>query len=452
MRRNSLAFRLVAGAAVWCALWLSAGGYALSTVFGRTVERNFDVRLGVLLEGLVAGSELAEDRGLQLRPQLGEPRFDQPLSGWYWQISDGERVVRRSPSLWDARLPVDLGPDRPVAARDTVGPDGQPLRLLARPITLPGADTAFIYAVAGDRREIQADRQIFNRLLAFALAVLFAGVVGAVLVQVRFGLEPLRRIGRALSGIRAGKAARLEGEFPAEIAPLATELNALLDHNEALVERARTHVGNLAHGLKTPLSVLTNEAGRSQGPLAELVARQVALMRRQVDHHLARARAIATGTILGARTDVLPVLDDLRRTLGRIYAEKALAIDLDCPPDVAFRGARQDLEEMLGNLLDNACKWARARVSVRVELAGEQLQVGIEDDGPGLPPARRAEVLARGRRLDEQVPGTGLGLAIAADLAQLYRGRLVLEEAEGGGLRALLTLPAAASAILRRAS
>jgi signal transduction histidine kinase len=449
MRRNSLAFRLVAGAAVWCAIWLSAGGYALSTLFGRTVERNFDVRLGVLLEGLVAGSELAEGGALQLRPQLGEPRFDQPLSGWYWQISDGERAVRRSPSLWDARLPVDLAPDRSVAARDTVGPDGQPLRLLVRPIILPGAEQAFVYAVAGDRREIQADRQNFNRLLTFALGALFAGVVGAVLVQVRFGLEPLRRMGRALSGIRAGKAARLEGDFPAEIEPLATELNALLDYNEALVERARTHVGNLAHGLKTPLSVLTNEARRSDGPLAELVARQVALMRRQVDHHLARARAIATGTILGARTDVLPVLDDLGRTLGRIYADKALAIEVACPPEAAFRGARQDLEEMLGNLLDNACKWALARVTVRVALDGQLLQLAIADDGPGLPSARRAEVLERGRRLDEQVPGTGLGLAIVADLAQLYRGRLVLEEAEGGGLRALLTLPAALSAMLR---
>jgi signal transduction histidine kinase len=452
MKRNSLAFRLVASAAVWCALWLSAGGYALSTLFGRTVERNFDVRLGVLLEGLVAGSELVEDGTLQLRPQLGEPRFDQPLSGWYWQISDGKQVVRRSPSLWDGRLPVDLAPDRLVAAFDVLGPDRQPLRLLVRPITLPGAQQAFVYAVAGDRREIQADRQSFNRLLIFALGALFAGVVGAVLVQVRFGLEPLRRMGRALSGIRAGKAARLEGEFPAEIAPLATELNALLDHNEALVERARTHVSNLAHGLKTPLSVLTNEARRSHGALAELVTRQVALMRRQVDHHLARARAIATGTILGARTDVLPVLEDLRRTLERIYAEKALAIEVVCRPEVAFRGARQDLEEMLGNLLDNACKWARARVSVRVEFAGEQLRVAIEDDGPGLPPTRRAEVLERGRRLDEQVPGTGLGLAIVADLAQLYRGRLVLEGAGSGGLCALLTLPAAPISNLRRAS
>jgi signal transduction histidine kinase len=324
---------------------------------------------------------------------------------------------------------------------------------LVRAITLPGAEGPLLYAVAGDRGEIELDRQGFNRLLSLALAILFVGVLGAVLVQVRFGLEPLRRMGRALGAIRGGATARLEGDFPAEIEPLAAELNALLDHNEALVERARTHVGNLAHGLKTPLSVLTNEAGRSQGPLAELVGRQVALMRRQVDHHLARARAIATGSILGARTDVLPVLDDLGRTLERIYADKGLAIELACAPELAFRGARQDLEEMLGNLMDNACKWAAARVSVRADAApGQVLQIAIEDDGPGLPPSRRAEVLERGRRLDEQVPGTGLGLAIAADLAQLYGGRLVLDAASTGGLRALLVLPAAETLLARRAS
>jgi signal transduction histidine kinase len=452
MRRNSLAFRLVAGAAVWCALWLSAGGYALSALFGDTVDRNFDARLGVLLEGVVAGSELSADGELQLRLQVGEPRFQQPLSGWYWQIDDGAQLLRRSHSLWDASLPVALAPGQLAAARDVVGPDGQPLRLLVRAITLPGADTPLLYAVAGDLREIQRDRQNFNRVLSLGLAVMFIGVIGAALVQIRFGLEPLRRIGRALGAIRGGATARLEGDFPAEIAPLATELNALLDHNEALVERARTHVGNLAHGLKTPLSVLTNEARRTEGPLAELVGRQVALMRRQVDHHLARARAIATGSILGARTEVLPVLRDLERTLGRIYAERALAIELACPSELAFRGARQDLEEMLGNLMDNSCKWAAARVTVRAEPAGDHLHIAIEDDGPGLPASRRAEVLERGRRLDEQVPGTGLGLAIVADLAQLYGGRLVLDTAAAGGLRALLSLPAAETLTTRRAS
>jgi signal transduction histidine kinase len=452
MRRNSLAFRLVASAAVWCALWLSGGGYALSALFGETVERNFDARLEVLLEALVAGSELSDNGELELRLQLGEPRFEQPLSGWYWQIGNGARALRRSPSLWDATLPLSPAPGQLTAAQDISGPDGQSLRMLVRAITLPGADAPLLYAVAGDRREIRLDKQNFNRLMSLALAVMFVGLIGAVLAQVRFGLEPLRRMGRALGAIRAGASARLEGDFPAEIEPLARELNALLDHNEALVERARTHVGNLAHGLKTPLSVLTNEARRTEGPLAELVGRQVALMRRQVDHHLARARAIATGSILGARTEVLPVLHDLERTLSRIYAEKALAIRVDGPPELAFRGARQDLEEMLGNLMDNACKWASAKVTVQAEAAGERLQIAIEDDGPGLPAPQRAEVLERGRRLDEHVPGTGLGLAIVADLAQLYGGRLVLDTAGAGGLRALLSLPAAETLSTRRAS
>ena len=175
MRRNSLAFRLVASAAVWCAVWLSAGGYALSALFGNTVERNFDARLGVLLEGLVAGSELKPDGWLDLRRQLGEPRFDQPLSGWYWQIEDRGRILRRSPSLWDAQLPVALAPGELTAAQDVAGPDGQPLRLLVRAITLPGAEAPLLYAVAGDRREIQLDRQGFNRLLSLALASCSSG-------------------------------------------------------------------------------------------------------------------------------------------------------------------------------------------------------------------------------------------------------------------------------------
>jgi signal transduction histidine kinase len=443
MRRNSLAFRLVAGAAVWGALVLSAGGYALSALFGDNVERNFDAHLAVLLEGLVAGSELGVGGRLELRLQLGEPRFTQPLSGWYWQINNGARALDRSSSLWDQSLPVDLAPDRSSAANDVIGPDGQELRLLIRTITLPGADAPLLYAVAGDRAEIRTDKQRFNRLLSLALGALFLGLLGAVVIQVRFGLEPLRRIESALAAIRIGAARRLEGHFPYEISTLADELNALLDHDEALVERARTHVGNLAHGLKTPLSVLTNEAARRDGPLAELVARQVTQMRRLVDHHLARARAMATGSVLGARTEVAPVLGDLQRTLLRIYAPRALAIEVDCAAGLAFRGARQDLEEMLGNLLDNACKWATHSVVVRVAQEAARLSMTIEDDGPGLPADRRAEVLERGRRLDERVPGSGLGLAIVADIAELYRGTIALDRAPAGGLRVRLELPVA---------
>jgi len=443
MSRNSLAFRLVASAAVWCALLLSAGGYGLSALFADTVQRTFDARLLVLLEGLVAGSDLDANGELELRLQLGEPRFEQPFSGWYWQISAEGRPLARSTSLWDQQLPVPPASGLEATGSDAAGPDGRGLRLVARAITLPGRDVPLTYVVAGDRSEITRESERFNRLLAIALGVLFVGLIGAVLIQVLFGLEPLRRMGRALAAIRAGETRRLTGDFPTEIEPLAVELNALIDHSERLVERARTHVGNLAHGLKTPLAVLTNEAGRAQGPLAELALRQVALMRRQVDHHLARARAAAAGSILGARTDVLPVLRDLERTLGRIHAEKQLSIEIACPASLAFRGARQDLEEMLGNLMDNACKWARWRVSVEAASADHAIVIAIEDDGDGLPEGLRADVLERGRRLDETKPGSGLGLAIVTDLAELYGGRLELASSRLGGLAARLTLPAA---------
>ena len=443
MRRNSLAFRLVASAAIWCALLLSVGGFALSRLFADTVERNFDARLRVLLEGVVAGSDLAQDGTLALRPQLGEPRFDQPLSGWYWQISDADGPLRRSASLWDEALPVIPAPGRLGTTLDLIGPHGEPLRVLSRAIGLPGREEPFVYSVAGDGREIDAETEGFNRLLVLGLGTMLLGVVAAVLIQVRFGLEPLRRIRRGLAEIRIGQAKRLAGDYPEEIRPLAEELNALLDHNEAVVERARTHVGNLAHGLKTPIAVLTNEASRSRGSLAALTLRQTALMRQQVDHHLSRARAMATASVIGARCDVAPVLADLQRTLARIYASRELAIEVACPPGVAFRGARQDLEEMLGNLLDNACKWARTRVAARAEAAGERLMVVVEDDGPGLPPERRNEVMQRGRRLDERMPGSGLGLSIVVDIAELYGGALSLHEAASGGLRARLELPAA---------
>ena len=443
MTRNSLAFRLVASAAIWCALLLSVGGYALSRLFEDTVERNFDARLRVLLEGVVAGSDLAADGSLTLRPQLGEPRFEQPLSGWYWQIDDGGRPLQRSASLWDQALPVPPMANGQGVTSDGMGPQHEPLRLLSRAISLPGQGQPFVYTIAGDRREIDAETARFNQLLILGLGTLLAGVVAAVLIQVRFGLEPLRRIRRGLAAIRAGEAKRLAGGYPEEIRPLADELNALLDHNEAVVERARTHVGNLAHGLKTPLAVLTNEAERSQGGLAALTLRQTALMREQVDHHLSRARAMATASVIGARCDVAPVLSDLQRTLARIYATRQLAIEVACPADATFRGARQDLEEMLGNLLDNACKWARSRVGATATTIDERLMVVVEDDGPGLPPERRSEVMERGRRLDEQVPGSGLGLSIVVDIALLYGGTLSLHEAASGGLRARLELPAA---------
>lgn len=439
---KSLASRLVVSAAIWCALLLSVSGFALSALFGDAVRNSFDARLAVLLEGVVAGTAVGEDGRLDLSLQLGEPRFDQPFSGWYWQISDGKEPVRRSSSLWAQTLILPHPEGDEVVLSELPGPSGQTLRVLVRPILLPDQDKRYWYAVAGDESELRRTKNRFDGLLALTLAMLFGGVLAAILIQVRFGLQPLFRIRGALSAIRSGESQRLEGKYPSEIQPLAHELNALIDHSETLIERAQTHVGNLAHGLKTPLSVLANEARDNASPFGNLVDRQTTLMRQQVEHHLARARAAATSTILGARSEVAPALRDLKRTLERIYSERGIAIELVCPDDLAFRGARQDLEEMLGNLMDNACKWADGGVRVRAERREDRIVISVEDDGDGLPPSKRDEVMKRGRRLDESVPGTGLGLSIVDDLASLYGGSFVLGDAALGGLSARLDLPA----------
>ena len=297
--------------------------------------------------------------------------------------------------------------------------------------------------VAGDLSEVENDVAEFNSTLIWSFLVLGAGLIIAILIQVRVGLTPLRRVSMALARIRDGKASRLEGQFPAEIMPLANELNGLIDHNAEVVARARTHVSNLAHFLKTPLTVLSSEAAAQPGPLAEAVARQVEVMRKQVDHYLTRARAAGAMDVLGSRAQVRPVLENLARVLTRMHAARKLTIDVQCPSGLAFRGDRQDLEEMAGNLIDNACKWAKSRVLVRAGRSGSTIELIVGDDGPGLSAEERTLVGERGERLDETVPGTGFGLAIVRDIAKLYGGAMELGESGLGGLEVSLTLPAA---------
>jgi signal transduction histidine kinase len=290
----------------------------------------------------------------------------------------------------------------------------------------------------------QLDRRIaeFNGTLIWSFVVLGLGLVAAVFIQVLVGLQPLRKVTLALQRIRDGSAQRLEGKFPAEIEPLASELNSLLEHSREVVGRARSYVSNLAHFLKTPLTVLSSEASANPGPLADAVSRQVTSMRRQVDHYLARARAAGAVNVLGNRTQVVPVLEDLARVLRRIHTDSNLVIEVQCASALAFRGERQDLEEMAGNLIDNACKWSNGRVRIAAQLAGGSFSLTVEDDGPGLTPKEREQVGERGERLDESVPGSGLGLAIVRDIAKLYGGALDLDDSPLGGLRAKLTLPA----------
>ena len=453
MRPNSLAFRLFASAAAWTLVVLPVTAFLLFSLYRQAVERNFDARLNVYLTSLVA-STTAEGAKTPTAPaNLGEPAFTIPFSGWYWQIKtlDAEQPLFISDSLLDQqlKLPSQEGvtPDQTLTRRAYApGPQDQRLRVVEREIRPAGAQsTPYSYAIAGDAAEIERDLAEFRMMLIAALGVLGLGLVVATLFQVRFGLAPLRAIRHDLAAIRSGDAERLEGELPTEIRPLQQELNALIQSNREIVDRARTHVGNLAHALKTPLSVITNEAREKDGPLAGKVIEQAELMRNQITHHLDRARVAARSGAIGDITDVDGVLNGLKRALDRIYEGRALELDVRSDAGLKFQGEKQDFEEMVGNLLDNACKWAKSRVWVTATRAGgaSNFEVLVDDNGPGLTEAERERAVKRGQRLDETKSGSGLGLSIVAELAHLYKGRFELEPSPQGGLRARLELPAA---------
>ncbi|HWA92835.1 MAG TPA: sensor histidine kinase [Rhizomicrobium sp.] len=451
---DSLAFRLIAAALIWTVIALAAGGYVLSQAFSSAVEDNFDTTLQVDMDGLITAAEPDPNGEVVLEERLLNHQFSRAYSGLYWQITPLQSGghVQISHSLLDRTIDI-VNPEHSgeLTFGYADGPEGQRLRVLAQHIEFPIAATArkddakaYIFLVAGNLADVAAETRDFNGTLIWAFTLLGAGLIIAVILQVRVGLLPLRRVRESLSRIRDGKARRLEGKFPAEIQPLASELNSLIQHSEEVVGRARTHVANLAHFLKTPLSVLASEAEARPGPLADQVRRQVDSMRRQVDHYLARGRAAGALDVLGNRTRVKPVLDDLARVLMRIHEERGIEVEVECPPALFFRGERQDLEEMAGNLMDNACKWAKSRVLVTAVGEGAAWRLAVGDDGRGLAPEDRERVMTRGERLDESVPGSGLGLSIVEDIAKLYGGRLELGQSALGGLEAGLRLPAIA--------
>ncbi|MCC2108759.1 MAG: sensor histidine kinase [Hyphomicrobiales bacterium] len=452
--QESIARRLFLTAAAWILVILGVAGVLLSAYYRRTSEAGFDQRLNVYLRALVADVASSGDDQRSDPGELGDPQFDLVQSGWYWQITrlDSEKPqIRASRSLFAARLPrlaesgvpADIGGAR---AGYGAGPDKRTLRIVERQISVGDAGL-YLVQVAATTEDLESQIGRFEVSLAVAFALLAAGLLATTAFQVSFGLRPLRQLETAVSAIRRGAAERIEGDYPTEIAPLADELNLLVAANREVVERARTQVGNLAHALKTPLSVLINEAGDADIPLAGKVREQTALMRDQVSFYLDRARAVARAGAIGAATDVGPALEALARTFRKIYREREIVVPA-AMPDMRFLGERQDFDDLVGNLLDNACKWAAAKVELSLGLepaaAGRsRLVVTIDDDGPGLEPDMRAEAIRRGRRLDESKPGSGLGLSIVADLSGAYGGALALEESPLGGLRAVLRLPAA---------
>jgi signal transduction histidine kinase len=449
--RDSLRFRLLAGTLVWIIASIALAGWGLAGLFRQHVEDQLQRDLQARLDQLTASlADTGATPTLSAVP--GDPRLSRPYGGLYWQIDrlgvGGAGLgLLRSRSLWDANLPMpaDTPANGDVHRHRVIGPRGSPVIALERVVIPEGnPEHPLRLTMAAEESDLEEPIARFGRELWMALAILGLGLVTAAVVQVLVGLAPLRRLQRTLAAIRQGHTQQLDGHFPQELRPLVEDFNAVLAQNTAMTARARTQAGNLAHALKTPLTVLANAAAAREPGLAETVREQVELARRQVDWHLARARAAAAVHVPGLRTELRPTAEALLRVMARLHAERGLAMAFPpCPDGLAFHGEGQDLQEMLGNLLDNACKWAASRVELQADRFEGQLRIRVDDDGQGIPADQRDAVLRRGIRADETTPGSGLGLAIVTDLAALYGGRISLGESPLGGLRATLLLPAA---------
>lgn len=455
--QHSLRGRLLAGTITWILASVLVAGWALSDLFRQHITRQLMAELSVHMNQLVSALTIDSGGSPALSIELSDPRLRQPYSGLYWQVdrvaSNGEpaEAVFRSRSLWDQSLKL---PAAPVgAARSELlplpGPGDRSMLALLQTVTPPEGDATYLLAVAADQRSISEPLDDFRYQLAAFLGLLALGLAAAAVVQVVVGLRPLAQLRERLADVRAGHASRIDGRFPNEIQPMVQEFNAVLESNAEIVERARTQAGNLAHALKTPLSVLANGAAQEPTPFGKLVAEQVDLARRQVDHHLARARAAAAVRTPGRRTEIASVIDSLTRALIRIHSDKGVQLHTEgVPAGIFFLGEQQDLLEMLGNVMENACKWADRNVHVSVEVpeseppaAARMIALHVDDDGPGLPVEQHDAIFQRGVRLDERRPGSGLGLSIVRDLATTYGGSVHAHPSPLGGLRIELRLP-----------
>ena len=443
-RGGSLTRRMIGVAAIWIGVLLLIGGYALDRVLSRSIVDNFDQQLEYVLNAMIAASEIGPDGEVRFTRPPADQRFLEPYSGAYFQISGKGQETFPSRSLWDRRLAADGNhQDIELHKRDSFEFEGEPLRILERDVILPGSEVRWRFQVAQSRDAIDGQIRELRTTLIRSFAILGLGLLVLAALQAIYGLWPLRRVRREVVAIRSGTQTRISENFPREVSPLVDEINELLAHSEAQAEEARRHAGNLAHALKTPLTVITNAATAHSDDLDRTVIREASVMRRQVDHHLARARAIGRRASAQARATVWTSVEAVERAVTTLYEK--VTIDIAGDKQAQVRVERQDLDEMLGNLIENAAKYGGGRVFVTVEPPAEgSVSILIEDDGPGIPAGQRTELFTRGTRLDTTgKPGTGLGLAIVRDVAEIYGGSVRLEESEDlGGLMARLTLPA----------
>lgn len=438
---GSLSRRVMLIAAGWIVILLLAGGVALDRTLTNLITRAFDDQLGFMMTGMIGAAEIGPDGEVFFNRPLGDQRFLEPNSGLYWQIRGKGHEDFPSRSLWEGSLEV-RGGHQNAKVYDSFQRPGEPLRILERPIVLPGNDTQWWFTVAESRKELDNQISQTRSILTYSFIVLGLGLFVMAWLQTRYGLSPLRRVRQAIMDMRTTGANRVTEPLPLEVQPLVEELNALLSHTERQAEEARTHAGNLAHALKTPLTVVMNAATAKAPDLADTVIREAAVMRRQVDHHLARARAVGRRAVGMSRATVWDSVEAVLRATTRLY--EATRFDLDGNRKAQVAIERQDLDEILGNLIENAAKYGGGSVFVSVDQgkSDQWCEVWIEDDGMGIPEAERIRIFDRGARLDTGKPGTGLGLAIVRDVAEIYGGSVELGESEDlGGLLVKLRLP-----------
>ena len=440
---GSLSRRMILIAAAWIGVLLLGGGILLDRTLTGLVTRNFDEQLGYMLTAMVASAEIGPDGEVFFNRPLGDQRFLEPNSGLYWQISGKGHEDFPSRSLWDRSLAVRLDHfDSKPHVYDSTQFAGEPLRVMERSIILPGSETRWWFTVAAAREEMDSQIRRIRSIVVWSFVVLGLGLFVMATLQTWYGLGPLRRVRRAIAEMRSGGENRVTEPLPTEVQPLVEELNGLLAHVERQAEEARTHAGNLAHALKTPLTVLMNAATAKAPDLSDTAIREAGVMRRQVDHHLARARAVGRRAVGHSRARVWDSAEAVVRSVARLYDDVRLDLDGDHDAEVAIE--RQDLDEILGNLIENAAKYGGGSVFVTVCASDDPgfCEVWIEDDGLGIPEAERVRIFDRGARLDTGKPGTGLGLAIVRDVAEIYGGSVALEESEDlGGLLVRLRLP-----------
>ncbi|XWN33737.1 MAG: HAMP domain-containing sensor histidine kinase [Devosia sp.] len=430
-----------------------ATGLVLASAFRQTIEARFDDTLGVYLSDLIGTLAAVDEKSLpDAMVDIQEPRFDQPFSGWYWVViaRTSGNVVLASDSLGGDRLMTPEGllslPPGRLERTSAVGPSGEELRLVARRVAFEDSQW-YVVVVAASAETIDDDTARFATQLAIYLGLFAAILIAATFVQWRTSLRPLKQLGRELQAVQEGRAQHVSERLPSEIAPVAQALNALIDANQATLARARQHVGNLAHALKTPLSVLINDAANDTSQIAKSVTEQTQIMQSQVRYYLERAQMAAKDRMVGSVTDVVPALERLHRAMARLGERRGITVHFDNDGPVKFYGERQDFEEIVGNLVDNALKWAGRQVVIDLKAKDADnpryLTISIGDDGPGLSEAQCGDVMSRGKRLDQSKPGSGLGLSIVFELVELYGGEFSLARSELGGLLAVVRLPRA---------